>query len=78
MTEERAINLYYYLVHHHASRKEINAVLALLQQQHNVDLRQLDKRLNKRRITSPNRFDINSYGAGGSRTLNQTRSMQNA
>ncbi|GAL02605.1 hypothetical protein ACFFLZ_05100 [Photobacterium aphoticum] len=76
MTEARAINLYYYLVHNHTSRKEINAVLALLKQDHNIDLYALDKRVSKQRRSSPNRFDINSYGTGGSRTLNQTRHMQ--
>ncbi|MCW8328398.1 hypothetical protein MD588_06210 [Photobacterium sp. SDRW27] len=71
MNKERAINLYYYLTQNQAPQKDINAVLKLLQQQHHIDISYLDKR----RKRFPNRFDINSYGAGGSRTLNQTRQL---
>ncbi|MGF1684075.1 hypothetical protein L4D09_15300 [Photobacterium makurazakiensis] len=71
MNEQRAINLYYYLVNNKAPQKDINAVLKLLAEQHHIDLTRLDRK----RPRNQNRFDINSYGAGGSRTLNQTRQL---
>lgn len=71
MTEERAINLYYYLVQNQAPKKELDAVINLLKQQHQIDL----TRLERKRHRPQNRFDINNYGVGGSRTMNQTRQL---
>ncbi|MGF1724653.1 hypothetical protein [Photobacterium nomapromontoriensis] len=73
MTEQRAINLYYYMVENNAPQKEINTVISILEEKYNINLRRLDRK----RARPQNRFDINSYGAGGSRTMNQTRQMQN-
>ncbi|MBY5944293.1 hypothetical protein [Photobacterium rosenbergii] len=72
MTEERAINLYYYLVQSKAPKRELDVAISLLKQRYGIDL----SRLEKKRHRPQNRFDINSYGAGGSRTMNQTRQMQ--
>ncbi|PSU34030.1 hypothetical protein [Photobacterium lutimaris] len=71
MTEERAINLYYYLINNKAPKRELDVVINLLNQQYQIDL----SRLERKRHRPQNRFDINSYGAGGSRTMNQTRQL---
>ena len=72
MTQERALNLYYYLVNNHAPQKELDVVIRLLKQQYDIDLSRLDRK----RYRPQNRYNINNYGAGGSRTMNQTRQMQ--
>lgn len=72
ISKERAINLYYYLLQEKTSQKELNAIISLLKDTYEIDLSRLDKK----RARPQNRFDINNYGAGGSRTMNQTRQMQ--
>ncbi|MEH6531144.1 MAG: hypothetical protein V7735_07350 [Photobacterium frigidiphilum] len=76
MNQQRAENLYFYLRQQHAPQKDINAVLKLLRKNYSIDLAQLEKRYRKTLGYSPNRFDINTYGTAGSRTMNQTRQMQ--
>ncbi len=74
MTHERALNLYAYLKQQNVSLEARQAVLTALKIQHHIDLMPTIKP--KPKTPSPNRFDINNYGASGSRTLNQTRQMQ--
>ncbi|PSU12775.1 hypothetical protein C9J03_09410 [Photobacterium gaetbulicola] len=72
MTQERAINLYYYLLQENTPQKELNAIMRLLKEDYGIDLSRIDRK----RRRPQNRFDINNYGAGGSRTMNQTRQIQ--
>lgn len=75
MTTDRALNLYAYLKQQNASPQLLASIVKTLQTEHQIDLTAHLKP--KKSRPSPNRFDINNYGVGGSRTLNQTRQMQN-
>ncbi|KAE8177779.1 hypothetical protein [Photobacterium carnosum] len=76
MNQQRAENLYYYLREQNTSQKEMNVVIKQLIDSYNINLYPLDRRYRARIGYSPNRYDINSYGTAGSRTMNQTRGMQ--
>lgn len=76
MTTDRALNLYAYLKQQNASPQLLASIVKTLQTEHQIDLTAHLKP--KKARPSPNRFDINNYGVGGSRTLNQTRQMQNS
>lgn len=78
MNQERAENLYFWLRQKNHSQKEINVVIQQLNENHGINLNALDRRYRSRIGYSPNRFDINTYGTAGSRTMNQTRGMQKA
>ena len=75
MNKQRAINLYRYLQETNAEPDIIENVLQRLQTDHHISREDIIPK-RKKQTVSPNRFDINNYGAGGSRTMNQTRSMQ--
>nr|WP_232284234.1 hypothetical protein [Photobacterium sp. SKA34] len=77
MNQQRAENLYYYLRNQKSSQKEINVIIQQLSQNYGINLSELDRRYRSRIGYSPNRYDINTYGSAGSRTMNQTRGMQN-
>ncbi|KJG10007.1 hypothetical protein UA38_06895 [Photobacterium kishitanii] len=76
MNQQRAENLYYYLREQNTPQKEMNVVIKQLIDNYNINLYPLDRRYRSRIGYSPNRYDINSYGTAGSRTMNQTRGMQ--
>ncbi|WP_028022011.1 hypothetical protein [Enterovibrio calviensis] len=76
MNQARAENLYYFLRNQNTPQAEINIVIERLFDVHGIDLRKLDLHYRMNRGYSPNRFDINTYGGAGSRTMNQTRQMQ--
>ncbi|CZF81785.1 hypothetical protein D515_01460 [Grimontia indica] len=76
MDEQRAINLYYFLRSQNAPQSQINEVVERINQSYGINLRSLDTQYRKQRGYSPNRYDINTYGTAGSRTMNQTRQMQ--
>ncbi|MCQ1061205.1 hypothetical protein ACQKPX_12665 [Photobacterium sp. DNB23_23_1] len=44
MAEERAINLYYYLVNNKAPKRELDVVINLLKQQYKIDLSHLERK----------------------------------
>ena len=74
MNKQRTINLYRYLQETKAEPEMIENILQLLQKDHHISREEVIPK--KKSTVSPNRFDINNYGAGGSRTMNQTRKMQ--
>ncbi|WP_318439452.1 hypothetical protein [Photobacterium leiognathi] len=76
MNQQRAENLYYYLRKQNSSQKEINVVIKQLSENYGINLSDLDRRYRSRIGYSPSRYDINTYGTAGSRTMNQTRGMQ--
>ena len=76
MNQQRAENLYYYLREQNTPQKEMNVVIKQLIDSYNINLNPLDRRYRYRIGYSPNRYDINSYGTAGSRTMNQTREIQ--
>lgn len=75
MNQERAENLYYFLRQENAPQADINVVIDRLWEIHGIDLKKLDLQYRAQRGYSQNRFDINTYGSSGSRTMNQTRQM---
>lgn len=76
MDQHRAENLYYYLRKQNTPQREIDVIIKQLIDTHNISLYNLDRRYRSRIGYSPNRYDINSYGTVGSRTMNQTREIQ--
>ncbi|MDD1793673.1 hypothetical protein L4D06_13760 [Enterovibrio makurazakiensis] len=76
MNQARAENLYYFLRKQNTPQAEINTVIERLLDLHGIDLKKLDLHYRMSRGYSPNRYDINTYGGAGSRTMNQTRQMQ--
>ncbi|MDD1779651.1 hypothetical protein LRP49_00455 [Enterovibrio sp. ZSDZ35] len=75
MDLQRATNLYYFLREQNSPQAKIDEVISQLNQRYGIDLRKLDISYRKQRGYSPNRYDINTYGTAGSRTMNQTRQM---
>lgn len=76
MDQQRAENLYFYMRQQHKSQLEINTMIEKMRLTYGINLEKLDLRYRKQIGYSLTDLILTNYGTAGSRTMNQTRGMQ--